>query len=218
MDNNYTHITFVIDRSGSMTTCWSDAINGLESFINEQKKGDDKCTFSLYSFDNAVDKNLDFANMKLISESVSDFDIWPRGSTALYDAIGTAIVETGKTLARMKEVERPGKVLFVIQTDGYENSSKEYSSTKVKEMITEQTEKYSWDFMFLGADINSVNDATTNLGIMKSNASVYNTINTLDSYQILNNKTMMYRSCVDVNDAKAAMAFTKDDKEILNKT
>lgn len=110
MNKDYTHFTIVLDRSGSMgspASVWTDTIGGLKSTIVEQKKNKDKCTFSLYSFDSIIENNLDFADIQTVSEDVESFGIYPRGMTALYDAIGRAITETGAKLAKLPESERP---------------------------------------------------------------------------------------------------------------
>ena len=216
MNNDYTHITFVIDRSGSMATCWDDTIGGLSSFITEQKKLADKCTFSLYNFDNRVEASLDFADMSIISENVEDLGIFPRGGTALYDAVGQAITETGAKLKDLTESERPAKVVFVVQTDGYENSSREFKASDIKQMVETQTEDFNWDFMFLGADESSVLDASDRLGFVACNTTVYNTVNTTSAYDTFNTKLGNVRS-MSLDTYKSAVAFNEDEKAVLNK-
>lgn len=210
MDKNYTHITFILDRSGSMASCWSDAVGGLTTCIEDQKKLDEKCTFSFYSFDNTVEKHADFKDIKLITENVVA-SVFPRGSTSLFDAIGLAVKETGNTLRKLPESLRPGRVLVVIQTDGEENSSREYSSERIKSLISEQTEKYSWDFMFVGSDQKSVLDASTKLGIEISNTSFYSTKNTSDTFGILSKKMSTMRS-LDYSTYKSSVAFSDEEK------
>lgn len=214
MDTNYTHITFVLDQSGSMASCWKDAIGGLASTISDQKQLDSKCTFSLFSFDNAVETHLDFADIKLVSEAVEEFGIHPRGSTALYDAIGRAVVQTGATLNALAENDRPGRVLVVIQTDGEENSSREYTAAKVKALIEEQTNKYSWDFMFVGADQNSVLTATRTLGVAAANTSFYSTTDTLETFNVLSSKMKNMRSASQ-DTYKTYAAFTQEEKTLM---
>lgn len=119
----------------------------------------------------------------------------PRGMTALLDAIGRTIVSTGKRLEQMPESERPAKVLFVIMTDGEENSSQEMTYEKVKEMTEHQKTKYNWDFIFLGANID-VKKYANNLGINANNAVLFNTtskgVNT--TYATLSSAVSSYRS------------------------
>lgn len=216
MNKDYTHITFVIDRSGSMSSCWADTIGGIKSFIQDQKKNKEKCTFSLYNFDNVIEQNLDFTDLQLVSEAVEDFGISPRGGTALYDAIGKAISETGSKLKSINEKDRPGRVIFVVQTDGQENSSKEYKASNIKKLVKEQTDKYSWQFQFIGADERSVLDATDILGFNSQNTAFYNTSNSKGTFDMLNSKLGLSRSAGYAEySAGVTMAFSAEEKEEL---
>ena len=154
MKEGYTHISFVIDRSGSMQSVKSDTIGGFNKFLAEQKEVDCECTFTYCQFDDEYEVVHDFVNVKDVPE-LTDATFQPRGWTAMYDAIGRQIVETGNKLGALSEDQRPDKIIFVVLTDGAENRSREYNGSKVKEMITHQTEKYGWAFMFLGANINA---------------------------------------------------------------
>jgi len=211
MKKNYSHITFIIDRSGSMCTCWDDVIGGYNQFVTEQKKGEGDCTFSLVAFDDKYDKPLDFADIKVVSESISELNILPRGSTALYDAIGKAISETGEKLSKLNEENRPEKVMVVIQTDGYENASREYTSSTVKDLIKQQEEKYNWQFMFVGADKNACMGAVRDLGIKLNSVAHYNTVKTGNTFRILNDKLLAARSATNDEQYKAATTFTSQE-------
>jgi hypothetical protein len=199
MDNKYTHITYVMDRSGSMMSCWDDVRGGFETFIKEQKAEDGKCTFSLHAFDTQHEKPITFGDIKIVTENIDELGIGPRGGTALYDAIGQAINETGAKLRAMSEKERPGKVLIVVQTDGWENASKEFKADAIKKLVEQQENDYSWKFMFLGANLDSVNDATMNLGFKADMSAVYDTKNTDKMYDTFNAKTKCLRAAVNVN-------------------
>jgi pantothenate kinase len=216
MNTDYTHITLVLDRSGSMASCWNETMGGLKHLIADQKKEDGKCTFSFYNFDTVVEKTLDFADIQVVSENVEDFKISPRGFTALYDAIGRAIRETGESLAALPEKERAGKVLFIIQTDGQENASKEFSASSVKKLIDEQTEKYNWVFNFIGADEKSVLEAQSHLGFKGSNTSYYSTHNTLDTFSLLSEKLKSTRGA-DMVTYASSMSFTDAEKAEIGK-
>lgn len=216
MNKNYTHITFVLDRSGSMSSCWTETMGGLKGFIQDQKKEKNKCTFSFYNFDDKVEKTLNFADIQLVSENVEDFGIAPRGCTALYDAIGDAITETGKQLAEIPEKERAGRVIFVIQTDGAENASRKFTGDKIKELIELQTNQYSWDFLFIGADKNSVLEANRSLGINISNTAFYDTNNTGHTFDLMSAKVNKTRSA-DYGSYKSMVAFTAEEKEEMAK-
>ncbi|QOR68701.1 VWA domain-containing protein [Cytobacillus suaedae] len=162
MNNNLTEIIFLLDRSGSMSGLESDTIGGFNAFIEQQKvvKGETIVTTVLFDDKyellwNGVDAN----EVKL-----TDNDYFVRGSTALLDAVGKSILDVGIRLSNTKEARRPGQVLFVITTDGYENASREFSYEKVRNLINHQKAKYNWEFIFMGANIDAAKEAD-NLGI-----------------------------------------------------
>lgn len=153
MKDNFVKIVFVIDESGSMSSSRSDVIGGFNEFINDQKKekaGD--VNVSLYTFASTVSTVFNNKNIADVPELTMD-NYRPGGSTALNDAVGKAINETGYELAAMPEEERPSVVMMVIMTDGKENNSKEFKSAEIRDMIKHQTDKYSWKFIYLGTDI-----------------------------------------------------------------
>ena len=160
-DKNYTSITLVLDRSGSMEKIKNDTVGALTNFIREQKK---------FDYDNDLKTDITFIEFddeyKIIcrGENLKDFSLpefRPRGWTALFDAVGRAIVDTGSRLDGMPSNRRPSKVLFVILTDGEENSSKEYKRHQIADMIKHQREKYSWEFMYLGVGVDAFKTAQT---------------------------------------------------------
>ena len=148
MKSDLTDITLVVDRSGSMREIQSDAEGGINSFIERQAKEPGEALLTLVQFDTEYE----FVHRGLPINDVPSYELAPRGMTALLDAVGRAVNETGQRLAKMEEKDRPGLVIFVIMTDGLENSSREFTKSQVKEMIQEQQEKYNWHFTFLGAD------------------------------------------------------------------
>ncbi|TRZ48529.1 MAG: VWA domain-containing protein [Dehalococcoidia bacterium] len=147
MNKELTEIVLVVDRSGSMYSCKDDAEGGINTFIKEQKELDCKANLTIVQFDDSYD----FVCEGIDINTAEDFSLIPRGCTALLDATGRAITETGERLAKMKEKDRPGLVAFVIVTDGQENASKEFQLDQVKELIEQQTDQYKWQFTFLGA-------------------------------------------------------------------
>lgn len=211
MKKDYTHITFIIDRSGSMSTCWGDVIGGYKEFVKQQKDETSECTFSLVAFDNQYSKPLDFADIKLISENIDDLNIKPRGTTALYDAIGRAINETGEKLAKLKDEQRPEKVVVVIQTDGYENASREYTAQVIKERIKHQEDKYNWKFMFVGADQAACMNAIDQLGIDLNSVARYSTVKTGDTFSMLNTKLRDVRRATNEAQLQAAVTYSSED-------
>src|SRR5262249_34920935 len=148
MRKDLTDITVVVDRSGSMAACQSDAEGGLNTFINEQKRLPGESLFTLVQFDTEYE----FVHKGIPIRDVPPYHLVPRGSTALLDAVGRAIIETGERLRNMKEADRPGLVVFVILTDGQENSSREFQLAKIKEMVQHQQDVYKWQFTYLGAN------------------------------------------------------------------
>lgn len=158
MDVNYSHIVFILDRSGSMASQMEDAVGGFNAFIKHQKQLPGKCTFSLILFDNQYKQLYDFAPIDTVAD-LNDQTYYPRGNTALLDAIGRAMTETGIRLAAMPESTRPGRVQIAVLTDGEENSSKEFSGKRIKDMIEHQQTKYSWQITYLSSDINASEQA-----------------------------------------------------------
>lgn len=155
MNNNLTELVVIMDRSGSMWPLADDTINGFNSLIEKQKEdtnGDVHVTVVL--FDTRFNVLYDCVDIKEIPKMTSK-DYFPSGGTALLDAVGSTITSVGKRLADTPEEERPANVMFVITTDGYENSSKEYNQKQIADMIEHQKTKYSWTFMFLGANIDA---------------------------------------------------------------
>lgn len=155
MNNNLTELVVIMDRSGSMWPLANDTINGFNSLIEKQKadtNGDVHVTVVL--FNTSFNVLYDCVDIKEIPKMTSK-DYFPSGGTALLDAVGNTITSVGKRLADTPEEERPANVMFVITTDGYENSSREYNQKQIADMIEHQKTKYSWTFMFLGANIDA---------------------------------------------------------------
>lgn len=168
MKNNLTDITVVLDRSGSMASVEKDTKGGFDSFVREQKNLPGLAVLTLVQFDTEYD----FVHKAKPIGEIPPLDFQPRGSTALLDALGKAIVETGERLKNTPENDRPSKVVFVIITDGEENSSKEYKKDQINKMITHQREAYKWEFVFLGANQDAIQEASK-IGIFASQAMNY---------------------------------------------
>jgi Mg-chelatase subunit ChlD len=167
MKKNLTEIIFLLDRSGSMGGLESDTIGGFNGFIDRQckQKGETRLTAVLFDDQTEILWNGIDAN----HARLTDEEYYVRGCTALLDAVGKTISEAGRRLSQTEEGEKPGKVIFVITTDGMENASREYTYEKVKRMIEHQKEKYSWEFMFMGANIDAAAEAES-LGISKEDS------------------------------------------------
>lgn len=152
---NKTSITVILDKSGSMDPVRNDTIGGYNAFVESQKNLPGECDITLIQFNERSSFTYKSKNINEIQQGLLKESYRPAGSTALLDAIGTAITEKGKELSELPEEQRPSKVLFVILTDGEENCSKMYDNAKIKEMIEHQKTVYSWDFTFLGANIDT---------------------------------------------------------------
>lgn len=151
-DSNYTAFCLVMDRSGSMASIQNEAQGAINGFVEDQKKLPGKATLTFVRFDNHYEEV--FSNKPI--QDVGKLELEPRGMTALWDAVGSTIVSFGQALAAMDEKERPGKVLFIIVTDGHENNSKKYTTlSRIHQMITEQKEKWNWEFIFLAANMDA---------------------------------------------------------------
>jgi Mg-chelatase subunit ChlD len=148
-------ITLVVDRSGSMESIQSDAEGGVNAFLAEQANQPGQTVLTLVQFDTEYE----FVHRGVPLKRAPRYKLVPRGGTALLDAVGRAINGTGERLAKIPEKDRPGLVIFVVVTDGEENSSKEFSLAKVKEMIEHQQSVYKWQFTFLSADANAFAEA-----------------------------------------------------------
>ena len=150
MNQNLTEIVFILDRSGSMSGLENDTIGGFNGFVkNQAALGQTNLTTVLFDDKYEILHNgIDAGDVVLTGE-----EYFTRGNTALLDAVAKTINDVGKRLSETPEDQRPGKVIFVITTDGLENASRKYSYDDVKRMITHQTEKYQWEFIFMGANI-----------------------------------------------------------------
>ena len=156
--NNITELVFILDRSGSMAGLESDTIGGFNSLIEKQRKQDGECYVSTVLFDNVSEVIHDRVKLADI-KPMTDKEYYVRGCTALIDAIGGAIHHIGNIHKYARPEDVPEHTMFVITTDGLENASHKYSSDEVKKMVERQKEKYGWEFLFIGANIDSVETA-----------------------------------------------------------
>src|SRR5665647_2114886 len=172
MENNLTELVFILDRSGSMGGLEGDTIGGYNSVIARQKNEQGEALVTTVLFDDRVELLHDRVNIKELS-AISEQDYYVRGSTALLDAVGKTITKIVRTERQTSDDLRADKVMFVIITDGMENASREYNFEKVKDMIQHEKEKYGWEFVFLGANIDAVS-AASDIGISSNRAANYN--------------------------------------------
>ena len=171
MENNTTELVFIIDKSGSMAGMEADTIGGFNAMLEKQKKQEGKVYVSTILFSNESNVLHDRLDLNDVAP-LTDKDYTVGGCTALLDAIGGAIehIRTIHKYARKEDV--PAHTLFLITTDGMENASRRYSSSKVKEMIRTQETKCGWEFLFIAANIDAVETAD-NIGIRRDRAANY---------------------------------------------
>lgn len=152
---SYTHVALVVDASGSMCVLRESTISTMKEFFESIKSPDDRTVIDLWQFDDNVKHLIDGKDIEEgAADAIENYKIG--GCTALYDAICTGIDELGEKFAAMSEEERPDAVVFAILTDGFENASKKFTVEDVKNRITHQSEKYSWNFRFLAANQDAV--------------------------------------------------------------
>lgn len=171
MKKGLTEIVFIIDKSGSMSGLEADTIGGFNSMIRKQKKEENEALISTVFFSDNSEVISDRKDIKDIKELNED-DYQVGGCTALLDAVGDAINHIGNVHKYAREEDRPEKTLFVITTDGMENASHKYLYKDVKKKIEKQKEKYGWEFLFLGANIDAIEVANT-FGISEDRAFNY---------------------------------------------
>lgn len=159
MKKGLTEIVFILDRSGSMSGLEKDTIGGFNSLIARQKKEEGRALVSTVLFDNDSRVIHDRVSVEKV-RPMTEKEYFVGGSTALLDAVGCAVKHIANVHKYAREEDRPEKTLFVITTDGMENASRYYSYDKVKQLIENQKEKYGWEFLFLGANIDAVSTAS----------------------------------------------------------
>ena len=199
MKKGLTEIVCVLDRSGSMSPVQTDVIGNFNNFLDEQVKVPGEANVSLFLFDDKHDtvyKGVRISEVKKLDDTV----YFARGWTALLDAVGKAIKEVGGDFASRKEEERPEKVIMLIMTDGCENYSKEYAYHQIKEMIEHQKQNYNWEFVFLGANIDSF-AVGGSIGVSARNTMNYTNTSAgvRDAYMSMSNCVSNFRNSGDAS-------------------
>ena len=195
MRKGLTEVIFILDRSGSMSGLEADTIGGFNSMIAKQKKEDGEAYISTILFDDQTEVLYDRVPVSKI-EPMNDKQYYVRGCTALLDALGGAIHHIGNVHKYAREEDRPEKTLFIITTDGMENSSHQYSYEKVKKMVERQKKKYGWEFLFLGANIDAI-EVADRFGIAANRAINYecDSKGTQLNYEVLSRTVSEFRAC-----------------------
>ena len=207
MKKNLTELVFILDRSGSMAGLEKDTIGGFNAMIEKQKAQPGEAVISTVLFDHETQVIHDRVEVQQIS-GLTESDYYVRGCTALLDAVGGAIHHIGNVHKYAREEDRPEKTLFVITTDGMENASRRYSYDQVKAMIRRQKERFGWEFLFLGANIDAAREAAR-FGIGEDRAANYHADHqgTEVIYQAVSETVCNFRS---------SRPMTADWKETIN--
>ena len=169
--NGITEMVFILDRSGSMSGLEADTVGGFNSMIEKQRTQEGEAYVSVVLFDDRSEVIYDRVKLSEIRPMTRD-DYFVRGCTALYDALGGAVKHIANIHKYARKEDVPEHTVFVITTDGMENASRIYSQPKIKRMIEKEKNKYVWEFIFIGANIDAVT-AARNVGISEERAVNY---------------------------------------------
>lgn len=200
MKTKITELVFILDKSGSMSGLERDTIDGYNSMIRKQKEVEGEVNITTVLFDDNYQLLHERVNIKNINP-MTDKDYFVEGSTALLDAIGKTIHKIGNQQRLAKKENRADKVMFIITTDGMENASHEYTNEKIKFMVERQKEKYGWEFIFLGANIDAISTAAK-FGISSDRAANYNSDGegTRLNYEAVSEVVSEFRTCNEISE------------------
>jgi len=212
MRKNLTEVVFILDRSGSMSGLESDTIGGFNSMLRKQKAEPGEALISTVLFDTETQVLHDRVPLERV-QAMTERDYTVRGCTALLDALGGAIHHIGNVHKYAREEDRPERTVFIITTDGMENSSRRYSYEKVKTMIERQKERYGWEFLFLGANIDAAAEAKR-FGIDQDHAVSYkcDARGTALNYEVISDAVCQVRACMPLQ-ANWKQKIEKDVKK-----
>lgn len=210
MKKDYTHITVILDRSGSMESIRDDTIGGFNAFLKKQNAEKGTATLTLVQFDSQDPYELihRFRPIGDVPELTRETFV-PRATTPLLDAIGRGINDLEMSLGEIKKAALPSKVVFVVVTDGRENASREFRKDQIEKMIRERTEKSDWQFVFLSADLDAIGDAMA-VGIHADAVLAFEKSGkgSQRAWESLSVRTSDYRA-----DRKEKMGFEPDDRK-----
>lgn len=196
-----TELVFILDRSGSMSGLESDTIGGYNSMLKKQKAEKGLANVTTILFDDEYTVVHDRVSIEQI-KPLSEKEYFVRGTTALLDAVGVTINNLIHNIKNSKKVDKADKVMFVIITDGMENSSKDYTYEKIKSLIDKQKERYAWEFVFLGANIDAIKTAAS-FGISQDRAVSYrsDSIGTQLNYQVVSDLVSDVRQAREIDES-----------------
>lgn len=222
VDKNRTHITAVLDRSGSMNSLATDTMGGFNQYVKSQRELPGHMTLTLVTFSSDYTVVYDTMDIKDVPELTSRA-YRPFGNTALYDAMGKAIIDTGRALSAMPEDQRPGTVIVVVMTDGFENSSTDFAGEqgrqRIQAMVKEQTEVYNWTFVFMGANIDA-KAVGSSLGVSAATSVGYvaSSEGTRGVFEAVSKGTSRRREYAATEGLKVCADFVDDPNAIIGAT
>lgn len=208
MDKSKTEIVLVIDKSGSMSCLRQTVIESVNAFLKDQKDCEGSATVTMYAFDDEVMVMQECSPLENVPE-LSRENYEPDGCTALLDAVGTAIDDTGKRLAAMPEEQRPANVIIGIMTDGFENSSRRYKWKDIADRIAHQREKYSWRFMFFGAGMDAI-EVASKMNIDRADSVTWDAGDANEVHAVMSSQSRRAKACRKVSMGTASYAVRQD--------
>lgn len=215
MKENYTHITVILDRTGSMEPIRDDTIGGFNTFLAQQKETVGTASLTLVQFDSVEPYEVlhDFLPIEQVIPLSRDTYV-PRANTPLWDAFGSGIGDLEGHLAKLDEADKPAKVLFVVVTDGQENASREFNKQQIQKMIADKKSKDGWEFVFLSTDLDAMDDAhSAGVGHASSMLFRKNKMGSDKAWSSLSERTR------ELREMKAKkFGFTKEDREEADKS
>lgn len=208
MEEGYTHITVILDRTGSMASITDDVIGGFNAFLDQHRNGPGRATITLVQFDSQDPFEVLYTCRDIREAPYLDKRTYvPRAATPLLDAMGRGMVELDRALSECDEATRPETVLFVVITDGLENASREYSRSDIIRMIDERKQK-GWQFVFLSADLDAIAEAG-DLGVAYAQSLAFDrsAAGVRRAFHALSHRAFVSRAC------RAPLEFTEEDRE-----
>lgn len=214
VSKGYTEIVYILDRSGSMGGLEADTIGGFNSMMKQQKKVGESALISTILFDDDIEVLHDRKNILEVNE-ITEEEYFVRGCTALLDAVGGAIHHISNVHKYARAEDRPEKTIFVITTDGMENASRNYTYAQVQKMVKRQQEKYGWEFIFIGANIDAYAEASK-FGIRKERAVNYvnDEIGVANVYAGVSKAVCSVMKASELAEVQACLAESSWEKEI----
>jgi hypothetical protein len=209
--SDLTHLYFLLDRSGSMQSIKPDTEGGFAAFVAEQQATAGECRVTLAQFDDHYE--VVYAGRPIAD--VPPLALQPRGSTALHDAMGRLVTDAGAELAALPEAERPGTVLVAVMTDGMENASREWHAPAIKALVTQQSEQYGWQFLYMGADQDAI-EVGESLGVASGSSVTYARGKSRDVMASASAKVKKLREDRVASPAARLSAYTEEERSSLS--